>query len=355
MASPQLRLSHWLLHAAAAFAAIVAGSATSCAQASGDETAVMNAIDQAVRTGEFGRAAAVLRRSAESGNAEAQYRLASLYRIGRGAPQDDLSAFRWMKAAAEQNHANAQFNLAKMYLAGRGAALDVRSAKVWLQKAASQGYDEAARLLAEISTRRAVEQNASEPPPAHEAPRRPAKIETSLQRGQAIAPRSEAAEILAAAWRGQIDALKRLISAGADISATDDDGNTALSRAASAGKIDVVNTLLSARADVNPANHLGEQPLMLAAAGGYSDIVDALLRGGADLSARTRSGDTALALATRGCHQQVVKLLLDHRADARAALDRGITLLMGAAAACPSDLLELLIAAGAQDDAFDER
>ena len=61
-----------MLHAAAAIAAIVAGSATSCARAANDETAVINAIDQAVRTGEFGRAAAVLQKLAESGNREAK-------------------------------------------------------------------------------------------------------------------------------------------------------------------------------------------------------------------------------------------------------------------------------------------
>jgi len=78
-----------------------------------------------------------------------------------------------------------------------------------------------------------------------------------------MTPRSAAAEILDAAGRGQIDALKRLISSGADISATDEDGNTALSRAAAAGKIDAVSTLLSARVDVNAENHMGERPLML--------------------------------------------------------------------------------------------
>jgi len=89
------------------------------------------------------------------------------------------------------------------------------AAKVWLQKAASQGYDEAAKLLVEIATRRAVEQTASEPPPAHEAPRRPTKIETSLPRGQAMTPRSAAAEIPGRCRARQIDALKRLISSGA--------------------------------------------------------------------------------------------------------------------------------------------
>src|SRR6266478_64705 len=175
MALPRFKSTYWLLPAAT----LVAGSAASFAQVASDETAIMNAIDHTVRTREFDRAATVLRKFAESGNSEAQYRLASLYRIGRGVPQDDLLAFKWMKAAAEQNHANAQFNLARMYLAGRGAAPDVGSAKVWLRKAAAQQYDEATKLLVEISARRTVEANANEAPP------RPTRIETSLQHGSA--------------------------------------------------------------------------------------------------------------------------------------------------------------------------
>src|SRR6516162_11187141 len=105
MASSKLRLSYWLL--LIALATIVVGNTASFPQAGGDNGAVMNAIDQAARTGEFGRAAADLRTIAESGNSDAQYRLGSLYRVGRGVPQDDLLAFKWMKAAAEQNHARA--------------------------------------------------------------------------------------------------------------------------------------------------------------------------------------------------------------------------------------------------------
>src|SRR5262245_29094609 len=333
MASPRLRLSYWLLLLAAALAAIIACNMTSFAQATRDNGAIMSTIDQAIRTGEFGRAATVLRTIAEAGNAEAQYRLGSLYRVGRGVPHDDPLAFKWMKAAAEHNHARAQFNLGMMYLAGHGTALDVSAAKVWLQRAASRGYDDAAKLLLDISQRRTAEPRANATPaPVHATPRSPEKIATSL--------------MLDAAWRGQTDAIKRLISSGADISARDDDGNTALLRAASAGKTQSVNTLLSAGAPVNEENHMGEQPLMLAAAGGYVDIVGSLLRRGADLAARTRRGETALTLAIRRCHQQVAKLLIDHRADVRAVLDHSMTLLMVAAAACPSDLVELLIAKG---------
>src|SRR5215470_11692840 len=208
--------SRWLLLAPISLAAVICGSAASFAQANTDENAILRAADQAVRTGDFSRAATLLRRSAESGNSEAQYRLASLYRSGRGVPQDELLAFKWMKAAAEQNHPNAQFNLATMYLAGRGVASDAGLATVWLKKAASHGHDEAAKRLAEISTRRAVEPaapNAAPPPtlegrrePA-EGRREPAKIATSAQRSLANTPRTEGTEILTAAWRGQTDAV----------------------------------------------------------------------------------------------------------------------------------------------------
>src|SRR5215510_13474653 len=129
-----------LLLAATVSLGVMTGSVVSFAQAPSDNSATIGAIDQAVRTGDFSRAATLLRKAAESGNAEAQYRLASIYRSGRGVPQDELLAFKWMKAAAEQNHRSAQFNVANMYLAGRGVASDMGLATVWLKKAASHGH-----------------------------------------------------------------------------------------------------------------------------------------------------------------------------------------------------------------------
>ena len=209
--------------------------------------------------------------SPESGNSEAQYRLASLYRTGRGVPRDDLLAFKWMKAAAERNHSNAQLNLARMYLAGRAVALDVAVARAWLQKATSGGNDEAARLLSEISVQSRIEPDRPSPtqPPSRQTLRAPSKAEASSQPGSATALRNEHAGILEAARRGQTDALRTLISSGANIAAKDDDGSTALLLAASAGKIETANVLLSAHADVNAENKLGQRPLMAAAARGY--------------------------------------------------------------------------------------
>src|SRR5260370_3228263 len=106
MASPRFNSPCSLLPAAALVAALVGGSSASFAQVTSDDTAIMNAIDRAVRTAEFGGAAIVLRKFAESRNSEAQYRLASLYRLGHCVPRDDLLGVKWMKATASQHHPN---------------------------------------------------------------------------------------------------------------------------------------------------------------------------------------------------------------------------------------------------------
>ena len=57
------------------------------------DSAIERVIGAALQTGDFRQAAIVLERLARSGNAEAQYQLAALYRAGRGVPQDDALAF----------------------------------------------------------------------------------------------------------------------------------------------------------------------------------------------------------------------------------------------------------------------
>src|SRR6516225_1200877 len=120
-----VRLRH-----AVVIAAIVPalGAATARAQNAAPDTrapqardgALARSIDDALLSGRFEQAAALLARRANAGNAEAQYQLASLYRSGRGVPPDEALAFKWMKAAAEHGHAKAEFNLGAMYLSGRG-------------------------------------------------------------------------------------------------------------------------------------------------------------------------------------------------------------------------------------------
>ena len=79
-----------------------------------------------------------LRKSAEQGNIQAQYELASRY--AQGVPPNPVEAARWFEIAARQGHTVAQFNLGQMYKEGRGVKQDYRQAAAWLRKAADRGH-----------------------------------------------------------------------------------------------------------------------------------------------------------------------------------------------------------------------
>ncbi len=56
-----------------------------------------------------------IKRSAEHGDAEAQFILGRMYADGEGVLENDATAFSWYLKAAEQGHAGAQINLGVIY------------------------------------------------------------------------------------------------------------------------------------------------------------------------------------------------------------------------------------------------
>jgi TPR repeat protein len=90
--------------------------------------------------GEGEAAAKELRKSAESGDASAQFRLGQLYDEGTGVPQDYGQAKEWFEKAAKQGHVGAQVNLGTLYLQGEGAPRSAQMALFWLSRAAEQGH-----------------------------------------------------------------------------------------------------------------------------------------------------------------------------------------------------------------------
>ena len=56
-----------------------------------------------------------LKRSAEQGNAEAQYRLGLMYDMGEDIDQDYGKAFEWYEKSANQGLASSQSKLGSMY------------------------------------------------------------------------------------------------------------------------------------------------------------------------------------------------------------------------------------------------
>jgi hypothetical protein len=92
--------------------------------------------------GDYVAAMALWRPLADEGDAQAQYRVAVMYDLGRGVARDYQAAVLWYRRAADQGHANAQHNLASMYELGDGVEPDyaLAAAVGWFRRAALQGY-----------------------------------------------------------------------------------------------------------------------------------------------------------------------------------------------------------------------
>ena len=87
-------------------------------------------------------------KSAEQGNAEAQNQLAYCYENGEGVAVDEQMAVYWCRKAAEQGIAWSQYRLGLCYDSGEGVAEDKETAVYWYRKAAEQGHAEAQNQLA---------------------------------------------------------------------------------------------------------------------------------------------------------------------------------------------------------------
>jgi hypothetical protein len=74
-----------------------------------------------------------LTNDAESGIAEAQFKLGMIYAHGQGVPQDDQQAVKWYRLSAEKGNSRAQYNLGMMYAKGQGVPLSEQKAMKWFR------------------------------------------------------------------------------------------------------------------------------------------------------------------------------------------------------------------------------
>ena len=128
----------------------------------------------------------------------------------------------------------------------------------------------------------------------------------------AASPPSEAgpSTIFDAAGKGDADEIRRLLAAGpALVNATTPIGRTPLHLAAAAGHTEAVRALLSLGANPAIRGARGATPLHEAAGKGHLAAVQALLDGGAEPQSPDARGCTPLAWAIRALRIPAVKLL----------------------------------------------
>jgi ankyrin repeat protein len=142
-----------------------------------------------------------------------------------------------------------------------------------------------------------------------------------------MSDRDDVTDLHWAAQAGDVEAITRLVAAGADVNARDKHGNTPLKYASAEPVPDAVRKLIELGADVNLGDDRGFTPLHCAAAHGFYaeavEMAEALLARGADVNARSRElGLVPLHEATGG---DVIRLLVARGADPNVRSDAGLT------------------------------
>jgi ankyrin repeat protein len=153
-----------------------------------------------------------------------------------------------------------------------------------------------------------------------------------------------------AAMRGDLERVRALIKAGADVNLAQGDGMTGLHWAAELGDVEMARMLMAAGANVEAVTRIGGiRPLHLAAENGQAAVARALLEAGADARAgRAVTGTTPLHFAARAGSVETIRVLMEHGADVDAReLEWEQTPLMFAAEQNRVAAIKVLIEAGA--------
>lgn len=118
--------------------------------------------------------------------------------------------------------------------------------------------------------------------------------------------------LCAAARKGDVRTIVRLLENGAAINGRDQHGWTALHRACFKGRIDAVKMLIEKGIDIDAKDEDGYTALHCAAESGNGDVTELLVKKGVDVEARTNKGATALQIAEGLHYVGIARILMIH-------------------------------------------
>jgi ankyrin repeat protein len=164
-------------------------------------------------------------------------------------------------------------------------------------------------------------------------------------------------DLIAAAGKGDLAGVGRLIREGASVTARDARGRTALLAATHGDHVAVARALIAAGADVNAKDDIQDSPYLYAGAEGRIEILKLTLPT-ADHKSVNRYGGTALIPAAHHGHPEAVRILLGTAIDKDHVNKLGWTALLeavilGDGGVTHTEIVRLLAEAGANVDLAD--
>jgi hypothetical protein len=122
-------------------------------------------------------------------------------------------------------------------------------------------------------------------------------------------------ELINAARINDLNRVQSLLDEAVNVNARHGDGWTALMWAVQKGNLEVLKQLLAAGAEVNARDHFdGRTALILASYNGFAEIVELLLKRSADVNIEDKWGTTAGYWAIECGHTRIAGLLKAHGA-----------------------------------------
>jgi hypothetical protein len=117
-------------------------------------------------------------------------------------------------------------------------------------------------------------------------------------------------QMIAAAGRGDVEAVSRLLAQGTSVHAQDENGVTALIAAAYRDHLAAANLLIEAGADVNVQDETQQSAYLIATSEGYLELLQRTLQAGADVHRTDSFNGTGLIRAADRGHVEIIRELL---------------------------------------------
>lgn len=265
-------------------------------------TSDLEQVDKLIRLRQYEKAITLLEPLVQQNNGQAQLRMASLLRVGKGVKANLEKAMYLFEMASLNGVAEAQYAFALMLEKNLETDQDQIYFYRWLQAAAEQGHTRAAKkleLLGEIAKDTTVTE--IEPEYIFESVRHneAGKIRSLIQQGVNFDLLDQAGRtpLMNALLSGHRKMAKLLLPATKLLDQSDIDQTRAIHIATNNDFVDIVIELIGRKVDVNAIDSLGNNALIIATRHNHVELVDLLLNESANYQVKNQKRQSAIDIA----------------------------------------------------------